>query len=570
MAIDTSISKTSAADPKNLPSFRKQSSNAIDVNRLSFFDELLGIGQFSSQIPDASTLPSPSSPENNGTTEPASDERNADNASELAPFDSSSPSPLAPLPQAISPTEKQRAEQPVIEVPRGKSDSNPQRIVAASESGGTASSQGTASAIETDREGAPGDDSSAVLHESVLNEVELDSELSSQKEGAFDIDIEELHPAVGKDENAHDSQRVQPTRESSGSDKHAEDRPTEEALVSPARADESKVDLQNGSRIRQGGEPSEQDSSNTKPATEVTQPRNKRAAYLAERASEETDRAQPTEPSTFDASKADSTLSTSEPNEAKNLDSTVSLVSTSTASSPIPPLTGALSIAGQPLNGVSSPLAAASSSRGPVESIGAGGAAAGSALGTSTSIPSYGSGSPTSPGRADQPRSEATRGSSSTAISPYQEGKLVQRVLRGLEQLSDGGGQVRLRLHPPELGSLQMSLRIEAGQVFAKLEVESTVARDALLNNVQTLRDRLAEQGMRVGSFEVEVSTDSSGLGTGGNPRRDGSSGSESRWENATSRFAMQNSNRLQSESANADSPSPSWVRTHGSFDQRV
>ena len=117
-----------------------------------------------------------------------------------------------------------------------------------------------------------------------------------------------------------------------------------------------------------------------------------------------------------------------------------------------------------------------------------------------------------------------------------------------------------------------MSLRMEAGQVFAKLEVENSTARDVLLTNVQTLRDRLAEQGLKVASFEVEVSTDSSGAGTNGsNWQGEGSAGSESRWGNATSRYAQQNNNRLSTEPTQLERKSPaSWSRTTGSLDLTV
>ncbi|HUP77312.1 MAG TPA: flagellar hook-length control protein FliK, partial [Pirellula sp.] len=181
-------------------------------------------------------------------------------------------------------------------------------------------------------------------------------------------------------------------------------------------------------------------------------------------------------------------------------------------------------------------------------------------------------GSSSNPPGAEQGRVEIARSNAGPHISAFQETKLVQRVLRGVEQLANGGGQVRLRLHPPELGSLQMSLRMEDGQVFAKLEVENSTARDALLNNIQTLRDRLAEQGMRVVTFKVEVSTDSAGLGTGGsNDQGDGGTQSQSRWNNATSRVAQQNENRLPSESKPPErKPGAAWTRTSGSIDLTV
>ncbi|MEQ1827618.1 MAG: flagellar hook-length control protein FliK [Pirellula sp.] len=169
-------------------------------------------------------------------------------------------------------------------------------------------------------------------------------------------------------------------------------------------------------------------------------------------------------------------------------------------------------------------------------------------------------------------RSETPRGGHASSVSPYQQVKLVQRVLRGLEQLGDGGGQVKLRLHPPELGSLQMTLRIESGQMFAKLEVENSLARDALLSNVQTLRDRLAEQGMQIEAFEVQVGSDSAGSDAGGsNLTQNGGFGSGSRWNEANSRFAQMNANRLSSEAEPTDrNPPTRWTRNNGSLDLTV
>jgi flagellar hook-length control protein FliK len=167
-------------------------------------------------------------------------------------------------------------------------------------------------------------------------------------------------------------------------------------------------------------------------------------------------------------------------------------------------------------------------------------------------------------------RAESTRGSVPTSLSRYQETKLVQRVLRGIEQLSNGGGQVRLRLHPQELGTLQMTLRIEGSQMSAKLEVENSTAKEALLQNLQGLKDRLADQGMQVERFEVTVSSQSNsfgadaGLANGNQDRRS--------WEQqATSRYATQNNNTISGERKTTPAePSRTWSRTNGSLDVTV
>jgi flagellar hook-length control protein FliK len=163
--------------------------------------------------------------------------------------------------------------------------------------------------------------------------------------------------------------------------------------------------------------------------------------------------------------------------------------------------------------------------------------------------------------------SRETTGSSRANLTPYQESKLVQRVLRGIEQLGNGGGQVRIRLHPPELGTLQMTLKFEATQVTAQFEVENRVARDALLGNSQVLKDRLKEQGLEVQKFEVEVRSDVNDSLNSSTGDRQGQRNSSSD-RNFESRFAVSNNNRINPEAlpeqSNTTMP---WVRTKGSLD---
>jgi flagellar hook-length control protein FliK len=163
-------------------------------------------------------------------------------------------------------------------------------------------------------------------------------------------------------------------------------------------------------------------------------------------------------------------------------------------------------------------------------------------------------------------RAEGSTGSSS--LSRFQQNKLVQRVLKGLEQLSSGGGQVKLRLHPPELGTLQMTLKIEANVMSAHLEVENSLAKDALLNNLQGLRDRLSEQGMSIDRFEVEVRTDSQS-GTSSSSG-ESESNRQSRRDQPESRYAIYNENRLLGDTVDEGKPSVSWFRTTGKLDLSV
>ncbi len=165
---------------------------------------------------------------------------------------------------------------------------------------------------------------------------------------------------------------------------------------------------------------------------------------------------------------------------------------------------------------------------------------------------------------------EKTVSGGSTPMSRYQESKLLLRVLRGFEQLGNGGGQVRLRLHPPELGTLQLTLRIEGTHVSAQMDVENVSARDALLKNLQVLKDRLAETGLTVDRFDVQVDTNGSSAGSSqenGNSHRDARS-----WrEESLSRFAEQNRNRIEQPSSVVQPDlSKLWSRTNGAIDLKV
>ncbi len=89
--------------------------------------------------------------------------------------------------------------------------------------------------------------------------------------------------------------------------------------------------------------------------------------------------------------------------------------------------------------------------------------------------------------------------------------RFVQRVARAFAVVGDRGGSVRLRLHPPELGSLRLEVTVRNGTMTARLEVETDSARTMLLDNLPALRDRLAAQEIKVGRFDVDLSDRSSG-----------------------------------------------------------
>jgi flagellar hook-length control protein FliK len=84
---------------------------------------------------------------------------------------------------------------------------------------------------------------------------------------------------------------------------------------------------------------------------------------------------------------------------------------------------------------------------------------------------------------------------------------VVDQVLQGISMrnLSDGSQAVRMRLVPETLGSVTVNLQIQNGSVNATLLAQNTDVRDALLANQQMLTRSLADAGLRLASFTVNL-----------------------------------------------------------------
>ncbi len=67
---------------------------------------------------------------------------------------------------------------------------------------------------------------------------------------------------------------------------------------------------------------------------------------------------------------------------------------------------------------------------------------------------------------------------------------------------------------------MRMEVSFRDGAMSARLEAETPAARAALLDNLPALRERLAEQNVRIERFDVELQDQTAG-GSGGNPTSD-------------------------------------------------
>ncbi len=83
--------------------------------------------------------------------------------------------------------------------------------------------------------------------------------------------------------------------------------------------------------------------------------------------------------------------------------------------------------------------------------------------------------------------------------------RFLQRVVGAFESARDRGGEIRLRLSPPELGVLRVEVTMHELGLVARVSAETPDARAILLENLPALRERLAEQGLRLERFDVDL-----------------------------------------------------------------
>lgn len=104
-----------------------------------------------------------------------------------------------------------------------------------------------------------------------------------------------------------------------------------------------------------------------------------------------------------------------------------------------------------------------------------------------------------------QPATPAAR----TAVVDPQS--LIEQVVKGIVLRNSGAtSEVRMRLQPEHLGDVSLKLTVTGSTISANIVAQNADVRDMLLNNQQQLARTLAEAGLSLGNFSVDVS--------GGNP----------------------------------------------------
>ena len=89
--------------------------------------------------------------------------------------------------------------------------------------------------------------------------------------------------------------------------------------------------------------------------------------------------------------------------------------------------------------------------------------------------------------------------------------RFIQRVARAVQGAQESDGVVRLRLSPPELGALRVEMRVDGGQLTARIEAETQQTRQLLLDNLPSLRERLEQQDIKITRFDVDLFSNTTG-----------------------------------------------------------
>jgi flagellar hook-length control protein FliK len=79
----------------------------------------------------------------------------------------------------------------------------------------------------------------------------------------------------------------------------------------------------------------------------------------------------------------------------------------------------------------------------------------------------------------------------------------VDRVSEATQLATQTGRPLRVRLSPPELGSMQIEVAVRNGVMTARLEVQTPAAQQTMLEQISSLREALAQNGSTIDRIEV-------------------------------------------------------------------
>jgi flagellar hook-length control protein FliK len=86
--------------------------------------------------------------------------------------------------------------------------------------------------------------------------------------------------------------------------------------------------------------------------------------------------------------------------------------------------------------------------------------------------------------------------------------RMINQIVRSAKvHTFEGGAEMTLRLDPPHLGTIQMNVAVNEGAVTASLRTSTESARQILQSDLGSLKQMLADAGVKVDQVQVSVST---------------------------------------------------------------
>ena len=97
-----------------------------------------------------------------------------------------------------------------------------------------------------------------------------------------------------------------------------------------------------------------------------------------------------------------------------------------------------------------------------------------------------------------------------TTVDPQ---AIIEQVVKGIVTTNSGStSEVRLRLQPDHLGDVSLKLTVTGNTITANVTAQNADVRDALLSGQQQLARSLAQAGLALGKFSVNVSGGNAGF----------------------------------------------------------
>jgi flagellar hook-length control protein FliK len=109
-------------------------------------------------------------------------------------------------------------------------------------------------------------------------------------------------------------------------------------------------------------------------------------------------------------------------------------------------------------------------------------------------------------GRAEQGAARHAQHASAPQRAALFDDQLQQLMQGAKMSVRDNqNATLSLRLHPESLGRMSVNLGLEGGTLVGRFLVENTDAKNALVEQLASVRNELAEAGIAVGEFQVDV-----------------------------------------------------------------